>query len=61
MSCEIPVQPYSLFQKLHHEMLSDRPRTLAYQTAIQRNAKYLKDKVCQKKRQGAYLMIFDDN
>nr|KAG5713634.1 hypothetical protein BaRGS_024682 [Batillaria attramentaria] len=31
--------------KLHHEMLSDRPRTLAYQRAIQDNAHLLKDKV----------------
>ena len=34
-----------IFQKLHLEMLSDKPRTLAYQTAIQNNARYLKDKV----------------
>ncbi|XP_046543789.1 LOW QUALITY PROTEIN: protein arginine N-methyltransferase 2-like [Haliotis rubra] len=31
--------------KLHHEMLSDRPRNLCYQKAIQRNAEYLKNKV----------------
>lgn len=31
--------------KLHHEMLSDKPRTLAYQNAIQKNTKYLQDKV----------------
>ncbi|XP_071112170.1 protein arginine N-methyltransferase 2-like isoform X2 [Haliotis cracherodii] len=31
--------------KLHHEMLSDRPRNLCYQKAIQRNAEHLKDKV----------------
>ncbi|XP_076456146.1 protein arginine N-methyltransferase 2-like [Babylonia areolata] len=31
--------------KLHHEMLSDQPRTLAYQRAIKDNAAWLKDKV----------------
>ncbi|KAL8618814.1 hypothetical protein ACOMHN_000242 [Nucella lapillus] len=31
--------------KLHHEMLSDRPRTLAYERAIKDNAHLLKDKV----------------
>ena len=35
----------SWLQKLHHEMLSDKPRTTAYQTAIKSNAEYLKDKV----------------
>ena len=32
-------------QKLHHEMLSDRPRTLAYQRAIKDNAHLMKGKV----------------
>ncbi|KAK3599044.1 hypothetical protein CHS0354_012529 [Potamilus streckersoni] len=30
--------------KIHHEMLSDQPRTLAYQSAIQKNAQQLRGK-----------------
>ena len=34
-----------LFQKLHHEMLADRPRTLAYKKAIEDARSFIQDKV----------------